>query len=410
MMTSFLKKLTFVFVISIVFMLMMWGTDPSNAGPSEKKPVKIGLLSPFSLPGDPSSGKRILWGAELAIKYINQEMGGVLGGRPVELVVGDDAGTPAEGVAGFRRLVQKDGVVAVMGQYHSSVCLAVNEVAKDLGIPLFATAAGSSKITETQYPTIFSSMNLIPDRGRAWLEFAKDMGLKRVATLAEDTDIGIGVGDFVEKHGPELGLTTKIVIFPRTITDLTPALLQIKAWSPDLLINIGIGPAGYLMVSQGYDIGLFPKVPILSGYEMAFKPEFWQVCGDKGKYILYTAYYIPGMKVTPLGEWVINGYKKLYKEDPAYYSLAAFGDVLVIAQAINLAKSDDPKAVRNALVEGTFTSWSGPAKFPEIPGYKWHNLPSPVLILQQTEVSQEASKAHFVWPPKFGGDGKIKKP
>ncbi len=124
------KKLSLGLISLMVLGVVLWGIVPSSA--VAKDPVKLGLLSPFSPPGDPAAGKRMRWGAELAIEYINDEMGGVLGGRTVELVVEDDAGTPADGIAGFRKLVQKDGVVAVVGQYHSSVCLAVNKVSRDL--------------------------------------------------------------------------------------------------------------------------------------------------------------------------------------------------------------------------------------------------------------------------------------
>jgi hypothetical protein len=39
----------------------------------------------------------------VGIKYTNKEMGGVLGGGPLELVVEDDAGTPSESIAGYRK-------------------------------------------------------------------------------------------------------------------------------------------------------------------------------------------------------------------------------------------------------------------------------------------------------------------
>jgi len=54
------------------------------------------------------------------------------------------------GLAGFRKLAQKDNVAAVIGQYHSSVCLAVNKVAQDLGVPLFSTGASSPDITPVE--------------------------------------------------------------------------------------------------------------------------------------------------------------------------------------------------------------------------------------------------------------------
>lgn len=403
MKTSYLKKLTFIFTFIFVFSLV-FSAVYSTAASSGKKPVKIGLLTPLSPPGDQSGGQRILWGVKLGVKYINEELGGVLGGRPVELIVADDKGTPAEGIAAFRKLVQRDGVCAVVGQYHSSVCLAVNKVAKDLGIPLFAVAASSAKITESQFPTIFRVMSLDPDRAKLWIEFAKKMGWKRVAILTEDTDWGTSLKKWVVKWGTDEGLEIKPVIFPRVTTDLTPVLLETKAWKPDVVFNGGLGNTAYIMVKQAHDLGLFPKVPMFALCDWPAIPEFWDAVGDKGKYIFYEAYYRPGMKVTPAAEWMISRYKKLYKEDPIFYPINAFGETLIIGQAINKAKSDKPEAIIKALTRNVFQDWSGEVKFEEKPGMHWHNSSTPILILQATEARQPIGETALVYPPKFGGD------
>jgi len=402
-----LRKFSSAVVILIAVTVLVWGISLPATVEAGKKPVKIGQLSPFSPPGDAAAGKRMRWGAELAIQYINEEMGGVLDGRPVELVVEDDSGTPADGIAGYRKLVQKDGVVAVVGQYHSSVCIAVNKLAKDLGVPLFSSGASSPKITESQNPYIFSIMSLTPSRAEFWVDFAKQMGWKRVVLLAEDTDYGTGFKTWVEKYGKDAGVEIKSIVFPRTITDLTPMLLETKAWKPDFMINVGVPPAAYLMVKQAYDIGLFPKVPMLASFAWPIRKEFWDAVGDKGKGMLYTSYYKPGMLMTDLGKWMAPRYKKLHKEDPTFFALNVFGEIVVIAQAINKAQSDDPEALAKMLVTHTFQDWSGEVKFEEPQGMKWHNVSPPHLILQETEVRQPFADSKLVWPVKFGGDGKV---
>jgi len=139
------------------------------------------------------------------------------------------------------------------------------------------------------------------------------------------------------------------------------------------------------------------------------RPDFWEAVGKKGKGILYTAYYKPGMLTTFLGNWVIPKYKKLHGENPTFYALNVFGEILVAAQAINMAQSVDPKKIAEALVKWPYLNWSGIAYFKEPKGYRWHNVPAPNLILQETEVKQPFEKSKLVWPPKFGGDGKIVK-
>ena len=115
--------------------------------------------------------------------------------------------------------VQKDGVVAVLGQYHSSVNLAIIEVAKDLGVPIFSTGSSSAKITESHYPEVFRIMALTEDEQEFYISFANAMGFKRVAILAEDTDYGTGIVKWCKKHGTALGMEIKAITFPRTLTD-----------------------------------------------------------------------------------------------------------------------------------------------------------------------------------------------
>ncbi len=405
-----LKKRMFTTGLLVGLAMIMGSGVPLTVHGQSKEPVKIGCLTPLSPPGDHTSGKRILWGAELGAKYVNEVMGGVLDKRPVKIAVEDDQGTPAEAVTGFRRLVTKDGVVAVTGQFHSSACLAVNEVAKELGVPLFSVGASAAKITESHYPTIFSVMALNPSRAEYLVGFAKTKGFKRVAVLGEDTDFGVEYSKYVKEFGAKEGIEVNAIIYPRTTTDVNPSLLILKAWKPDYIIHVGTPPSAYLVIKQAYDIGLFPKVPLVASYDWPNRPEYWEALGDKGNYIQYMVYYKPGMPVTPAGNWMISTYVNQYKEDPTFYAVNAFGEILIISQAVNFARSTNPKDVLAALQKNTFTDWSGTVKFEELPGMRWHNVSPPLLLLQMTKVRQPGKESKTVWPPAFGGDGKIVTP
>src|SRR5207253_9000993 len=107
-----------------------------------QKPVRVGVLTPLSPPGDASAGQFIVRGAKMGAEDVNAR-GGVLGGRQIELVVEDDAGTPEKGVAGLRKLATQDQVAAVIGQFHSSVMGAVQTLAEQFEIPVFSTQASA---------------------------------------------------------------------------------------------------------------------------------------------------------------------------------------------------------------------------------------------------------------------------
>src|SRR6059036_4123302 len=131
-------------LITLLAALLVVGlTVPALA----QKPVKIGVLTPLAPPGDAAAGQFIVRGAKMGAEDVNAR-GGVLGGRKIELVVEDDAGTPEKGGAGFRKLASRDQAVAVVGQFHSSVMTAAQQVAEQFKVPVFATQASAREITE----------------------------------------------------------------------------------------------------------------------------------------------------------------------------------------------------------------------------------------------------------------------
>lgn len=370
---------------------------------SAKEPVKIGVMTPLSPPGATLLGKFIVQGARMGAEYVNST-GGVLGGRKIELIVEDDSGTPEKGIAGYRRLVTQKGVSAIIGQVHSSVMIAVGELAEALGVPIFSTQASSKAITEKHLMTTFRTHAIDPDRARMWLKFIKEMGFKRVAMLAENTDYGLGLVDETKIGMAKMGLKleTKSLIFDKKVVDITPQLLELKAWRPDLLIDIHSVPTtAYLMVKQAYDIRLFPSTPILASFDWPGRSEFWKNLGDKGNYILFISYYHPNMKLTERGEWFKKKYVEKHGEFPIYAAFNGFGQIMILADALDLANSDKPSELIKALEKGKFTSWNGLVTFERGEGPYWHQWSPPLMVLQYTKVGQSPKDAPILYPPKM---------
>src|SRR5260370_20064269 len=167
----------------------------SMASARGDEPVKIGLEIPLSPPGDPAAGQLIRRGGELAVDYVNNHMGGVLGGRKIALAVQDSQGRTEAGISGYRRLATEEHVVGVTGFFHSSVNIAVNEVAKELGVATISTQASAADITAKHYDIAFRTHAIDPIRVEAFLDFIKASKYKRIAGVAEATDFGIGISD-----------------------------------------------------------------------------------------------------------------------------------------------------------------------------------------------------------------------
>lgn len=366
--------------------------------------VNVGVLTPLSPPGDPAAGQLIVRGAELAAKYVNQRVGdawkaGCAVPGPLNIVKGDDSGLPEKGLAGFRSLVTNDKIAGVLGAYDSTVALAVQPLAEQYKIPMLVTQASADKISANRASYTFQTHTLARDRSDVVEQFVKSYGFKRVAILAENTDYGTTSGPDMQKRFAAGGMASQLWVFDRANPDLLSTLLQVKKFAPDVIYNMGVGAPAYLLVKQSADVGLLPKTPMVISYDLPIRPEFWRNVGELGKNMIFLSYYQPRQVLTPAGKWLQDEYLKAYKEPALYSSFAAFGNTIVLAQAMNAACSTEGDKVAAALVKGGFVSWnqSGVA-FKQSEGVDWQRTAQPIMVLQYTKTNQDFGDATILYP------------
>jgi branched-chain amino acid transport system substrate-binding protein len=366
-----------------------------------QKPVKIGVLTPLSPPGDAAAGQFIVRGAKMAADDVNAR-GGVLG-RKIELVVEDDSGTPEKGSAGMRKLATQDQVVAVVGQFHSSVTAAVQVLAEQFQVPVFLTQASAKSLTEKHLTYTFRTHVIDPDRVALWNRWIKERGFKRVAIIAENTDYGVGLVEDTKKTLPAAvpGSELKTILFDRAVVDFTPQLLEVKNWKPDVLLNVGIGTPVYLISKQAWDVGLSPAVPMLISYDAPVRAEYWKNLGEKGNFASFIVYYHPTMKLPARGDGFRRKHIEQFKEEPIYGAFNAYTQVWLVADAINAARSEKPEDLVKALLANKFEGWNGTISFSRGEGPYWQQWTPPMLLVQYTKTDMSFTDAKIIYPPEF---------
>jgi branched-chain amino acid transport system substrate-binding protein len=365
---------------------------------AQQEPIVFGVITPLSPPGETALGQLAKRGAEIGAEYLN-EKGGVLG-RTLVLSIHDSAGKNEQAVAAYRRLVASEKAVAVFGFIHSGANIAVNEVAKEMGVPTMGTQTGASDVTAKHYDIAFRTHAVDAPRAGTWVGWIAKNKWKRVSILAETTDYGIGLAKETEQQSKDknLGLEIQTIMFDRTTTDLLPQLLQVKAFRPDAIVNIGVGQPLDLMISQAYTVGLLPGVRMVTSYDAPARPQFWQLHGDQGVGINFVAFYSPNSELSDVGKDFARRYQAKYGEPPVYAALNGFANAIVLAAAIEKAKSTDPKAMIKALEEGSFIGWSTtPITFPRAEGALWHNWSPPLMILHYTAKDQTPGAAEVAY-------------
>jgi branched-chain amino acid transport system substrate-binding protein len=403
------------FLSIFVILAVIWGIGMlSNSSLQARDTLKIGGVGPLSAPGSFESGKEMKMAMEQAVDEINAA-GGVLG-KNVHLIFEDTQGLPEKGTAAMERLIEKEKVVAVVGEFHSSVAKAEIEVANRLKVPIIIAEAWADVITAMQYKYVFRiapANSLFYTKVANWIEVA---GFKNIVMITENSDYGIGVERVISKRLKQAGIKFTSFTAERTIQDFTPQLLKFKMSSPrpDLLFGIFTGAGELLMVKQAHEIGFAPtkETAMFAVGTDALHKEFWEVTGESGKYVLTKSAFYPGIKFTQKTEPFIKNFKKRYNRQPTFAAMEAYEAVYLIADAIQRAGSTAPDAIVDALEKTKWTGIRGTMTFSleRQPPYMYHQWPDvPAFVIQYTELHQPYTEAALLWPEEFA-NAKLVKP
>ena len=370
--------------------------------PTTPDPIAIGVSITQSPPGSVIQGTQIKEGIEIAKDMVNAK-GGVLG-RPIVLVYEDNQGIPEKGRAATEKLIAQEGVVAVTGGHQSSVCLAEIEVAHRSGTPYVNTNCYSDDVRKKGYAEVFNPANYNTRSAMAMAETIAAMGVKSVVAFAENTDFGIGqakvLAGFIKAKAPatQFGYAT----LDRAGKDFTRAVLALRANPPEMVMNLMLPPAAYILLNQLYEQGVAPsaKTWLFDGSDIIDYPDFWQNVKEAGKWMISVGQYHPRMPMPKLGHEVAAEYTRRTKNEPNRLIFQSADSLLLIVDAIKQAKSAEPAAILKALQTMRFEGSRGAFQFGHEAGsgfQQWVEIP--YVIYQFTEVNQPISKTTLIKAP-----------
>lgn len=176
--------------------LCMAGAQAMAAG----GPVRIGLDAEFGLQGS-TSAQAIEFGLRVAIAEVNAA-GGVLGGRPLELVVRDNRSMPARALSNLAEFAAMPDLVGVFGGKFSPVVLDAVPAIHEAGLPFFAVWSSADPIVENgRSPNYVFRLALRDSLGMPkMLQTAEQRGYQRVGLLLANTGWGRSNLSAAERH------------------------------------------------------------------------------------------------------------------------------------------------------------------------------------------------------------------
>src|SRR5262250_1702964 len=314
-------------------------------------PIKIGWVGPLSPPGGYAEGALMKQAAEVATEEINAK-GGVLG-RPIQLIAQDTRGKPEEGTAAAERLISQDKVVAITGEFHSSVFLAEMDVAHKYGTPIIAVDVWTLSITAKGYPEVFRvapNQALIASKYGEWIAAA---GFKNVAFLFEKTDGGQSAKDVLLPVLDKHGVKYEAVGADPNSTEFTAQIERFKSHQPpfDFFMTDYSEAGAYPLVSQSAQLGFAPtpQTGIGNSGGPAVDPTFWKNVGKAGVGLVTEIVGLPKAADNEVTKAFKAAFQKKYNHAASPQSIENYDAMLVLADAIKRANSTDGKAIIAAM-------------------------------------------------------------
>lgn len=361
-------KMLSVLAAGAVFMGALSGCGGSKDGAAKDGDIKIGALLEMT-GGSASFGISSKNGIDLALQEINKK--GVLDGKKLSLVVADDKSEASEATNGMQKLISQDKVVAVIGPNQSSAVIAsgaINNGAKVVGItpmgtnPDVTVDPANQKTREYSFRTCF----IDPFQGTVMANFAaKDLNVKNAAILIDNTsDYAKGLATFFKenfiKNG---GAVVAEEAYLQKDTDFKSTLTKIKATNPDFIYIPGYYQEVGLIVKQAREIGLNVAMAGGDGWDSAKLPEIAGKAALNNTY--FSSLYSPD-DASDLNKNFVANYKKAYNSNPDVFAALAYDSTLLVAKAIEDAKSAEPAKIAAAManIKG-FKGVSGEVTFNE---------------------------------------------
>ena len=233
-----------------------------EAGISDER-ILFGQSAAFSGPAQ-ELGKNMRVGIEAAFQEANAR-GGVHG-RQLALLSLDDAYEPEAAIANTRRLIEQEGIFALIGAVGTPTSLSATPVAATAGVPYIAPFTGAAFLREAKWQNVINLRASYNQETEAMVaRLTTDLGIKRIAVIYQDDSFGQagyrGVLQALERRSMA---PVVIGVYPRNTTAIKTALLALRSASPDAVILIGAYKPVATLIAWARHTGLDPVFMTIS--------------------------------------------------------------------------------------------------------------------------------------------------
>ncbi|MBX3207256.1 MAG: ABC transporter substrate-binding protein [Labilithrix sp.] len=326
--------------VALAALLLVAGCEKDD--PNE---IKVGAY--LSLSGaDSTFGTDTREGIELAVEETNAA-GGVKGKR-IRVIYEDDKSTTHEAVQKVRQLIDRNKVVALLGEVASSRSLAGGLIANTSKVPMVTPSSTAVEVTKNRR-WVFRSCFTDDQQGAVGARFIwNDLGKKRVGVFfAAQDSYSSGLARAFRDEFKKLG--GEIVIdkgYQKGETNFRTYLSELKAANPDVLFVPNYYNEMVLIARQAREVGI-PGSMFVGG-------DGWDSsnlvagAGAELEGAHFTNHYAPDVPWENSKKFV-TAFTAKYEHEPTSLTAQGYDAAKLLFDAIERAPETTPASIRDAL-------------------------------------------------------------
>ena len=336
-----------------------------------------------------------------------------LGGAKIRIVYADTQGDPQKGRAEAERLITQEKVCAILGSYQSAVAVTISQICERYQTPFLSADNSSPSLHRRGLKYYFRASphdEMFSAGMFDFLDAMKKKGAKAdtLALFHEDTIFGTDSANAQTKLAAERGY--KIVSdikYRANSPSLSAEVQQLKAANADVLMPSSYTTDGILLVKTMAELGYKPKAIVAQAAGFSEKA-LYDAVGDKLEgAITRGSFSLDLAAKRPMVGKINDLFKAKSGKDLNDNTSRQFMAMIVIADAINRAKSTDGEKIRDAMAatdipgEQTIMPW----KRVQFDDMGQNNDADPVLLQYVggkfvTIFPSQAAVADAIWPMK----------
>ena len=321
------------------------------------RPVLVGIDAEFGLDNS-TSAQAVELGARIAMAEINQN-GGVLGGRMLDLVTRDHRAITARGMKNIREFAEMPDVVAVLGGRFSPIVIEQLPVLKEAKLPFIAVWSAADAIVDNgSQPNFVFRLSLRDSLAMPFLlQNARQRGLDKVGLLLANTSWGRSNLVAVEKHmrSQRLPKVVDVAWYNFQEPSLVDRYLKLLNAGAKAIVLVANDDEAALLVREVAALPAQQRIPLISHWGVT-GGRFFEAAGPAAKLVDFSVvqtFSFFNARREPLQRFMAAaaglGVKRIEDIESPVGVAHAYDAVHVLARAIQLARSTDRSAVRQAL-------------------------------------------------------------